>query len=169
MTRCVSYLLDESEEGLLSSCFYGSRVQTGIVKSSGLLHGWTSSFVLWLWQKDKTNHTVTACVAGWRSTATVQTLTQNLPEILQQHSLPVQSRLLSHSFVFSLSTLSRALRPPILVLWMSRDALSSLSPPTVSWESACEQEVVTWLLEGVGRGGQTGRGPLTGWGQTWSH
>lgn len=104
----------------------------------------------------------------------LQAPTQNLPEILQQHSFSVQYFPLPHSSVFSLFTLSSPLWPRcllLLVLWMSRDALTSLSPPTVwrkSVRSTYEQEVITGLGEGISRRGQTGRGPLTGLGEAWS-
>ncbi len=105
----------------------------------------------------------------------MQTLTQNLPEILQQHIFSAQYVLLSQYSVFSLFTPSSPVLPHglfLVVLWMSRDALTSVSPPSVWWKSVRstrEQEVVTGLREGIGRRGQMGRGPLTSWGETWSH
>lgn len=101
-----------------------------------------------------------------------QTPTQNLTEILQQYSFSVQYFLLSLSSVFSLFTLSSLLWPHSLfplVLWMSRDTMTSLSTPLGRWKSVRstrEQEVVTGLCEGISRHGETGWGPFTGWGET---
>lgn len=63
----------------------------------------------------------------------LQTPTPNLPEIQQQQSLSVQYFLFFRASV-SLSPLCSPLWPHdlfLLVLWMSMDVLTSLSPPTV--------------------------------------
>lgn len=172
---CKSYFLDECEEGLYASGFYCLGVQTGMVESFGLLHSWTTFSVVRFCEN--TIQTIqwhsARSLSTWDDVLRLQTPTQNLPEVLQQHSFSVQSFPPSQSPVFSLFIFSSALWPPgfpVLVLWMSRDTLSSLSPSTVSCESVtCEQEVVTGLHERIRRHGESGRGPLTGWGQTLSH
>lgn len=176
--------MNECEEGLRSSSLYRLGVQTGTIESSGLLQSCSTQAAVWFWQTSQEK--VTQCanviyspIQEWSwlvvciGAVWLQTPTQNLPEEEQQCRFSVQNFLLCKSSVslFNLCSPQWPCDLFLLVLWTSYDVLTSLSPPNVWWKSvraACGQEVITGPREGIGRHGQTGRGPLTGWGQTWS-
>lgn len=92
--------------------------------------------------------------------------TQNLPEIQQQRSFSIQH-------IFHAVSSCAPLRPHVVdrpkTLRTPGDVLTSLSLPAVGWQPvrcARVQEIIAGATEGISRHGQTGRGPLTGWGET---